>query len=310
MTNFERMRNHSNSLHRHIVTLFSRFNDSTIQRFNAAKPFVLRHSSFVICLLLACAAGINTAFAQKRNITEKDLWDFVWISDPQVSPDGSRVAFVRVTVNEKKEGYNTSIWSVPTTGGEEPHQLTKGDHDSTPRWSPDGKFLLFIRATEKDGKPEPPQLSILPMAGGDSFSFTDLPKGAGNPVWSPDGKTIAFTSETNAEDLAKQEKKKKKEEELKKAVNAISPASSPAASKTPADKNAGTKTASDDAAKKAEAESEHESDIHVITRAVYREDNEGYADPKHPSHIWAIQAPRNADEKVQPKQLTFGRFDE
>ncbi len=120
-----------------------------------------------------------------------------------------RVAFVRVTVNEKKEGYNTSIWSVPVAGGEEPHQLTKGDHDSAPRWSPDGKYMLFLRATEKDGKPEPPQLSILSMAGGDSFAFTDLPKGASNPVWAPDGKTIAFMSETNADDLAKQERKRK-----------------------------------------------------------------------------------------------------
>ena len=264
----------------------------------------------LLVYFLVLTAAIGSAFGQKRNITEKDLWDFVWIGDPQISPDGSRVAFVRITVNEKKEGYNTSIWSVPTAGGEEPHQLTKGDHDSTPRWSPDGKYLVFLRATEKDGKPEPPQLSILPMAGGDSFSFTDLPKGAGNPVWSPDGKTIAFTSETNAEDLAKQEKKKKKEEELKKAGSATSPTVSPAASKTPAEKNAGTKTASDDAVKKAEAESEHESDVRVITRAVYREDNEGYADPKHPGHIWVVQAPRNADEKVQPKQLTLGRFDE
>ena len=57
-------------------------------------------------------------------------------------------------------------------------------------------------------------------------------------------------------------------------------------------------------------ESEHESDVRVITRAVYREDNEGYRDPKHPTHIWLIQAPRSADEKVKPKQLTSGRFDE
>ena len=254
-------------------------------------------------------AASSSLFAQKRNITEKDLFDFVWIGDPQISPDGTRVAFVRVTVNEKKEGYNTSIWSVPVAGGEEPHQLTKGDHDVAPRWSPDGKFLLFLRTTEKEGKPEPPQLSILPMAGGDSFSFTDLPKGASNPVWAPDGKTIAFTSDTNAEDLAKQEKKKRKEEELKKAVSETSP--SPRASAKSSNKPTATPSGEPDAAqKKAEAEAEHESDIHVITRAVYREDNEGYLDPKRPNHIWLVTAPRNADEKVQPRQLTSGRFDE
>src|SRR5260370_41249381 len=130
--------------------------------------FIIRHSCFVIRLVLVFAAGVSTVFAQKRNITEKDLWDFVWIGDPRVSPDGSRVAFVRVTVNEKKEGYNTSIWSVPVSGSEGPHQLTKGDHDSAPRWSPDGKFLLFVRATEKDDKPEPPHLSIWHMEGGGS----------------------------------------------------------------------------------------------------------------------------------------------
>ena len=275
---------------------------SSISDFWYFHSFVLRHSCFVISLVLI--AGTAALFAQRRNITEKDLFDFVWIGDPQISPDGSRVAFVRVAVNEKKEGYSTSIWSVPVAGGEEPHQLTKGDHDSTPRWSPDGKYLLFLRSTEKDGKPEPPQLSILSMAGGDSFSFTDLPKGASNPVWAPDGKTIAFTGDTNAEDLAKQEKKKRKEEELKKEVSQSSP--SPHRTSVAGIVDPGPQTA----AKKAETESEHESDIRVITRAVYREDNEGYADPKHPQHIWVVTAPRNADEKVQPKQLTSGRFDE
>ena len=248
--------------------------------------FVIRHSCVVI--FLALSAG--TALAQTRPITEKDLWDFVWIGDPQVSPDGSRVTFVRVTVNEKKEGYNTSIWSVPVAGGEAPRQLTKGDHDTTPRWSPDGKFLLFLRSAEKNGKPEPPQLAMLPMTGGDSFVFTDLPEGAGSPVWAPDGKNIAFTSNTNAEDLAKQEKKKN-EEQAKKSGATVTPGSrSPPAATV--------------------ARDEHESDVRVITRAVYRQDNEGYIDPKHPTHIWTVTAPRSAEEKVKPHQLTTGRFDE
>src|SRR2546430_10726865 len=90
----------------------------------------IRHSYFVIFFAL----GAGALFAQKRTITEKDLFDFVWIRDPQIPPDSSRVAFVRLTVNENKEGYNTSIWSVPVAGDESPLQMTQGDPDSTPRW--------------------------------------------------------------------------------------------------------------------------------------------------------------------------------
>src|SRR5439155_6199411 len=90
------------------------------------------------------------------------------------------------------------------------------------------------------------------------------------------------TSETNAEDLAKQEKKKSKES---------------ASAKAPADKEA-------------PATDEHESDVRIIARAVYRQDNESYIDPKHPTHIWLVAVPHGADEKVKPRQLTTGRFDE
>jgi len=230
-------------------------------------------------LLITIVFGASPASAQKRSITEKDLFNFVWIGDPQISPDGSRVAFVRVTVNEKKDGYNTAIWSVsPATG--ETHQLTNGPRDSSPRWSPDSKYLAFVRVTEKDGRPDQPHLFMLAMAGGDSFQFTNLPRGASQPQWSPDGKTIAFVNGANPEEIAKMAPGPKAQ---------ASPSPSPTDAKKPEDR---------------------ESDVRVIPRAVYRANGAGYLDTKHPQHIWIVGAPRTGDEKVTPKQLTTGRYDD
>src|SRR5215813_11001731 len=126
---------------------------------------------FIVALgLTAAIAGF--AQAQKRSITEKDIFQFNWIGDPQISPDGARVAFVKVTVDDKKTGYDTAIWSIATRGDEQPRRMTDGKHDSQPRWSPDGKWLVFVRSPEQAGppagagagaRPTGPQLYMLPV---------------------------------------------------------------------------------------------------------------------------------------------------
>jgi len=131
--------------------------------------------------------------ADKRAITETDLFKFVWIADPQISPDGSRVAYVRVWVNQKSDRYDSALWIVPTHGGPA-RQLTSGPRDGGPRWSPDGKTLAFIRSSEKDGKPQPQQIYLLSFDGGEAQQLTDTPRSPGGFEWSPDGKTIAFVS--------------------------------------------------------------------------------------------------------------------
>jgi dipeptidyl aminopeptidase/acylaminoacyl peptidase len=226
--------------------------------------------------LLTSVFVATPGLAQKRNITERDLFNFNWVADPQVAPDGSRVAFVKVTVNEKRDGYNTSIWIVSTATGDT-KQLTSGMRDSSPRWSPDGKYLVFVRVPEKDGRPDPPQLFMLSMDGGEAWQFTSLPRGAGGPQWSPDGKMIAFANGATTEEIAKA---------------APRPSPSPSASPSPS------------------PSPERESDVRVIARAVYRSNDSGYLDFKHPSHIWVVNAPHTGEEKATPKQLTSGRYND
>ncbi len=113
----------------------------------------------LLTLLVVCAAVPGGQ--GKRFITEKDLFKFTWVADPQISPDGATIAFVRVTVNEKENRYETSVFAVPAAGGAAPRRLTSGIRDTTPRWSPDGKRIAFVRSTEKDGKAQPAQIYLL-----------------------------------------------------------------------------------------------------------------------------------------------------
>jgi dipeptidyl aminopeptidase/acylaminoacyl peptidase len=268
-----------------------------------------------VVAFFVCAAFL--AFAQKRSITEKDLFQFNWIGDPQISPDGARVAFVKVTVNDKKDGYDTSLWSVAMDGNEQPRRMTNGNHDSSPRWSPDGKWLAFVRTPEAPsaggsgaaaGRPPAPQIYVLPMTGGESWKVTDLPRGASSPAWSPDGKMIAFISTTSPDDLAKLHKREQRGKETK-------PETSPEA-KTEKEDSAASPSSTQGTEEGGVAhstgatEAEHESDVRVITRAVYRFNGGGYIDPKHSQHIWVVKSPQGPEDTVKPKQLTSGQFDE
>ena len=223
--------------------------------------------------------------ASKRAITETDLLKFTWIADPQISPDGASVAFVKVVVNEKENRYETSLYTVPANGGDT-RRLTAGIRDTGPRWSPDGKSLAFVRSIEKDGKPQAGQIYLLRMDGGEARPLTDVARGASEPEWAADGKRIAFIATTANPKRDVDGERAKSTDERRTAEGR----EAQVAGGGPGDKV---------------------SDVKVITRAVYRANgNPGYVDDEHHAHVFVVRVPDEPADKPVPEQITDGEFSE
>ena len=136
--------------------------------------------------------------AEKRAITAEDLAKINYVEAPQISPDGQYVAFARVQPDPLEKGYKRNIWLAPVKGSGA-FQLTRGDKDSSPRWSPDGTQLAFV-----SGRGDKPQIFLLPIAapGGEARQLTSMEQGAHSPNWAPDGRRIAFLSALSADERA------------------------------------------------------------------------------------------------------------
>src|SRR4029079_3730808 len=137
----------------------------------------------------------GTSASAKRAIIDLDLLDFVWLADPQLSPDGRSAAVVRATGDREHDTYASTIWEISTDGSFQPRALTAGPRDTSPRWSPNGTMLAFIRAPEdRAGQADPPQVFALDRSGGDSRPLTRQPEGVSGFAWSPDSATLAVVS--------------------------------------------------------------------------------------------------------------------
>ena len=132
-------------------------------------------------------SGVASAQA-RRAITVNDLLAMHRVSDPQLSPDGTRVVYTVATPDRSANRNASNLWIVPVSGGAS-RQLTFTGRDTGARWSPDGSRLAFL--SSRDGEQ---QVYLMNLAGDEPTKLTSLAGGADQIVWSPDGTRLAFTS--------------------------------------------------------------------------------------------------------------------
>ena len=144
----------------------------------------------VVCCVLAWPLVGTAAAAPAFRLS--DLKKLITLRDPQISPDGRRIAVIVSVPDWKTDKPRQEIDLVEAATGARRALTRNREGVSQPRWSPDGTRLAFLA---RDAETKKPQIFVLPMNGGDALRITDNKQGVDTYSWSPDGKQIAFIAQ-------------------------------------------------------------------------------------------------------------------
>jgi dipeptidyl aminopeptidase/acylaminoacyl peptidase len=227
-----------------------------------------------LAVTIAVVAGLcQSATAQTRPLQLEDWYAIKTVGEFSVSADARMAAFVVREIDRVKDKRVASLWRVATSAGT-PERLTWEGRASSPRFSPDGRYLAFVtdRHLERLGTPkkvaERGQVWALPLGGGEAFPLTAFKEGVDSFEWAPDSKRLAVLS------------RDPREEEEEKGDE------------------------------KADRETPPAPPI-VITRLQHKLDGTGFLDGRR-RHLYVVDAERTLSSPGSPveiRQLTSGPFD-
>ncbi|HEV3388413.1 MAG TPA: prolyl oligopeptidase family serine peptidase, partial [Solirubrobacteraceae bacterium] len=137
----------------------------------------------------------------KRRFHPEDAYRLRATGEPDLSPDGRRIAFAVAEADEEKDRLCSSIWVAAVDGSSAPRRFTEGPADKSPAWSPDDRWLAYISAP--DGKAEHAHVRLAPLDGGVPTRVGDLPGPVSQFAWSPDSTRLVAVCRVGVPDRAK-----------------------------------------------------------------------------------------------------------
>lgn len=178
---------------------------------------IILRLTFLFCLL----PFVLSHAAEKRLLTVDDFNRFQSVGDPQCSPDGKWIAYTVSTSDLKADERRSSIWMVSFDGTQNVRVTYTPGSDSSPRWSPDGKFLSFLSARKSDDKSkEDPksQVWVIDKRGGEARQLTNVKQEIEDYEWSPDSKQIVLVMKESDDDSDSKDTKDKDAEKKPKPI--------------------------------------------------------------------------------------------
>lgn len=153
---------------------------------------ILSRSLLLTALIASAAGAALSAQATTRPLTAGDLvYRLRAVSDPQLSPDGNWVAYTVTTTDSAKNRRDADVWMTSWDGTQTLRMTASPERETTPRWSPDGRYLAFLSGREEG---HGSQVWLLDRRGGEAQRLTTLKGGVDGFAWSPDAKRLVLVA--------------------------------------------------------------------------------------------------------------------